>query len=112
LDLATQRLNAAKRINQSYWDYRKDVQHGLLKLGREEVADALRVLSSPDGPPLHVAEQATISNVLAKLDAAVATTDPGTRLLRTNEALSMIAGVRPSFGTGVAFTLGAGTLMF
>lgn len=112
LDLATQRLNASKRLNTAYWDYRKDVQQGLLKLGREEVADALKVLASPEGPPLHVAEQATVSSILTKLDAAIATTDPATRLARTNEALSLIAGVRPSFGTGVAFTLGAGTLMF
>lgn len=112
LDLATQRLNAAKRLNSAYWDYRKDVQLGLLKLGREEVADALKVLASPDGPPLHVAEQATVSSILTKLDEAIATNDPATRLARTNEALAMIAGVRPSFGTGVTFTLGAGTLMF
>jgi cytochrome c peroxidase len=112
LDLATQRLNASKRLNSAYWDYRKDVQQGLLKLGREEVADALKVLASSDGPPLHVAQQATISSILTKVDAALATTDPATRLARTNEALALIAGVRPTFGTGVTFTLGAGTLMF
>jgi cytochrome c peroxidase len=112
LDLATQRLAASKRLNTAYWDYRKDVQHGLLALGREEVADALRVLASPDGPPLHVAEQATLSTILSKLDGASATTNPATRLARTNEALALIASVRPSFGTGVAFTLGSGTLMF
>lgn len=70
------------------------------------------MLSSPDGPPLHVAEQATLSTILAKLDAANATRNPATRLARTSEALSLIAAVRPTFGTGVQFTLGAGTLMF
>lgn len=112
LDLATQRLTASKRLNTAYWDYRKDVQQGLLALGGEEVADALRVLASPDGPPLHVSEQATLSTILSKLDSARSTKDPATRLARTNEAITLIAGVRPKLGTGVAFTLGAGTLMF
>ena len=60
LDIATQRLQAAKQFNVEYWDYRNDLQKDLIRLGRKEVADALRVISSPDGPPLHVAEQNTL----------------------------------------------------
>jgi cytochrome c peroxidase len=112
LDLATQRLQAAQRFNTEYWDYRSDLQKKLITLGRKEVADALRVLASPDGPPLHTAEQSTLSNILSQLDSAVATSDPGTRLSLTTSALSAIAGVRPHFGSGVQFTLGSGTLMF
>jgi cytochrome c peroxidase len=112
LDLASQRLQAAKRLNNDYWDYRTDIQRGLLGLGRKEVADALRVLSSNDGPPLHTAEQSTLSTIIAKLDAAGAATDPAARLSLTNEAISAITALRPRFGTGVSFTLGTGTLMF
>ncbi len=112
LDLATQRLQASKRLNSDYWDYRSDLQRGLLSLGRKEVADALRVLSSNDGPPLHTAEQATLSTIITKLDTAATVSDPAARLSLTNEAMALIAGVRPRFGSGVAFTLGTGTLMF
>jgi hypothetical protein len=112
LDLASQRLQASKRLNTDYWDYRPEIQKGLLSLGRKEVADALRVLSSNDGPPLHTAEQTTLSTLITKLDAAATATDPAVRLSLTNEALALIVGVRPRFGTGVSFTLGTGTLMF
>jgi hypothetical protein len=112
LDLATQRLQAAARFNFEYWDYRNDLQKTLITLGRKEVADALRVLASPDGPPLHTAEQSTLSSILSQLDSAVATSDAATRLSLTNSAISAIAGVRPHFGSGVQFTLGSGTLMF
>lgn len=112
LDLATQRLQASQRFNTEYWDYRNDVQKGLLKLARKEVADALRVLSSPDGPPLHTAEQGTLSAILTQLDSAATTADPAVRLSLTGNAISAIAGLRSRFGSGVQFTLGSGTLMF
>jgi hypothetical protein len=112
LDLATQRLQAAKQFNSEYWDYRNDLQKTLIKLGRKEVADALRVLASPDGPPLHTADQSTLSTILTQLDSAFSTTDPGSRLSLTASALSSIAGVRSHLGSGVQFTLGSGTLMF
>lgn len=112
LHLATQRLQAAKRFNSSYWDFRSDLQKTLIKLGRKEVADALRVLASPDGPPLHTAEQSTLSAILTQLDSASITTDPAARLSLTTSALASIAGVRSRFGSGVSFTLGSGTLMF
>ena len=112
LDLATQRLQAAKRFNTEYWDFRNDLQITLIKLGRKEVADALRVLASPDGPPLHTTEQSTLSSILTQLDSAATASDPAARLSQTTNALSAIAGVRSHFGSGVQFTLGSGTLMF
>jgi hypothetical protein len=112
LDLATQRLQAARRFNSEYWDFRADLQKTLIKLGRKEVADALRVLASPDGPPLHTAEQSTLSTILTQLDSALSTPDAATRLSLTTSALSAIASLRPHFGSGVQFTLGSGTLMF
>jgi len=112
LDLAAQRLQASKRLNTAYWDYRKDVQQGLIVLARKEVADGLRVLASPDGPPLHTAQQSTLSTILSKLDAAAATGDAAARLSLTADALTLIAAVRPQLGSGVRFTLGTGTLMF
>jgi cytochrome c peroxidase len=112
LDLATQRLQAAQRLTSEYWDYRKDIQQGLISLARKEVADALRVLASNDGPPLHTAEQATLSTIIGTLDTAASTTDPSVRLSRTTDALTLIANTRPHFGTGVQFTMGQGNLMF
>jgi cytochrome c peroxidase len=112
LDLAAQRLQASKRLNTAYWDYRKDIQQGLIVLARKEVADGLRVLASPDGPPLHIAQQNTLSTILSKLDAATASSDAAARLSLTADALTLIAAVRPQLGSGVRFTLGTGTLMF
>lgn len=112
LDLATQRLQASQRLNSEYWDYRKEIQQGLIVLARKEVADALRVLASNDGPPLHTAEQATLSTIIGALDTAASTTDPSVRLSRTTDALALIANTRPHFGTGVQFTMGQGNLMF
>ena len=112
LDIATQRLQASQRLNSEYWDYRKEVQTGLITLARKEVADALRVLATGDATPLHTADQPTLSTTLGKLDAALAAADPAVRLSLTNDALALIAGVRPHFGTGVQFTLASGNLMF
>ena len=88
------------------------MQLGLITLARKEVADALRVLASPDGPPLHTAEQSTLTSVLSQLDSASTTRDAATRLSLTKSALSLIASARPRFGSGVQYTLGSGTLMF
>jgi hypothetical protein len=112
LDLASQRLQAAQRFNQNYWDFRNDLQKTLIKLGRKEVADALRVLASPDGPPLHTSEQSTLAAILTQLDSAATTSNPATRLSLTTNALAAIASVRSHFGSGVSFSLGSGTLMF
>lgn len=112
LDLAKQRLDASKLLNTQYWDYRKDVQLGLLRLAGEELAHAIAVLAATDGPPLHPEAQEPLARALAKIGEARATGNAATRIQRTQEALSLVAQVRGSLGTNLTFDLGPGTLMF
>jgi hypothetical protein len=112
LDIAKQRLDASKLLNTQYWDYRKDIQHGLLSLASEEISDALRVITAQDGPPLHPEAVSPLVAALGKISSARATSNAATRIQLTQEVLVLVAQVRSSLGTNMTFNLGPGTLMF
>ncbi|HSC87907.1 MAG TPA: hypothetical protein VLC09_11575 [Polyangiaceae bacterium] len=112
LDLGKQRLAAAELLNVQYWNYREDIQRGLIELARREVQDARKLLIANDAPPLHTDKHAAIIALDDTLGAALAATNPADRLAQVRSALSQTAALRPAFGTNLNYNLGKGTLMF
>jgi cytochrome c peroxidase len=112
LQLALQRLNASHTLNVAFWGFREDVQKGLISLAREETDDALRVLSTSLGGPLHPAQQTALSSAITLMNQALAATDPAVRRDRTASARTIITSANGALGTGMTFQLGAGNLMF
>lgn len=114
LDLAEQRLDAAELLNVQYWNFREDVQRGLIELAVAEIEDAFALLSPPnvDAPPLHPELHQPVQDALAELALAVATAAPDQRLAATRQALTKLADVRAALGSNIDFELGPGNLMF
>ena len=110
--LAIQRLGAAELLNFQYWNYREDLQQGLLNLAREELDDALRVIQAQEGPPMYPNAIATMQQARADIDAALGASDPAIRLQKTKDSRAKISAAKDALGTNLNFELGSGNLMF
>jgi len=111
LDIAIQRLDAARTLNTAFWNYREDIQIGLTDLASAEVEDARHVLEA-NPTPLHPTQQTTLSQVETLLDQAATATDPSVRLARIQSSLNLLNSARSALGTGIDFDMGEGNLMF
>lgn len=112
LSLSVQRLEASELLNFQYWNYREDVQRGLIELANEELSDAVRVLDTLEGPPMHAAEIAALRAAAVVLESAESAADPAVRLQLTRDALDEVNEARAGLGENLDFELGAGNLMF
>lgn len=110
--LAQQRIRAALLLNQQSWNYRQEIQMGLLKLARVELEDAVAVCTTNDGPPLFPQAQSDLNALVALLASAEVMTNPSTRLSATSTASSNIDSLYASIGTNIGFSMGPGNLMF
>ena len=110
--LAEQRIEAALLLNQQAWNYKQDIQMGLLNLARVELEDALAVCTTIDGPPLFPQIQSDLTALIADLAAAEQIIDPSARLAATAAASADIDSLYAAIGTNIDFDLGPGNLMF
>jgi hypothetical protein len=99
-------------LNQQYWNYRQDIQTGLLKLARAELEDAVAVCTTNDGPPLFPQAQADLNALVALLANAELITDPSARFAATTSASDDIDSLYSAIGTNIDFAMGPGNLMF
>ncbi|HEX2672292.1 MAG TPA: hypothetical protein VHM25_15535 [Polyangiaceae bacterium] len=111
LDIANQRLTAARTLNAQFWAFREDVQKGLISLAVEEIDDAIRVLERAGGD-LHPTQVTSLGQAKVLLAQALAATDPAVRRDRTDAAKILVTNAKAAFGTNMSFTLGSGNLMF
>lgn len=109
-DIAIQRLNAANTLVARFGNTRADIQTKLLDLAREELNDALSVLSFQSG--LYTAAQTSIAQANTQIAAGIAATTASQRQTRINAALNLVRNARAQFGTNINFQMGPGNLMF
>lgn len=111
IDIAKQRLEAARTLVGSFGDTRADVQIRLMELAVVELDDALEVMLAETGE-IYPGVRASLSQAKDEVALGVAATSSSQRQTRIINALSRISAGRSQFGAGITFQLGQGNLMF
>jgi hypothetical protein len=112
LDLAKQRGRAAQTLYNRFRDTRVDLQIKLLQLAKNELDDALFVLTSNrTTQPFYPVSVDRIGLAKQEIDAAVAS-PASSRGGHISNALSRIENARDPIGANITFNLGQGNLMF
>jgi len=109
-DIAIQRLSAANTLAARFGNARVDIQNQLLVLAREELNDALAVLSVQAS--LYTSAQASIGQANSQIAAGIAASTAAQRQTRINSALGFVRSARGQFGSNINFQMGQGNLMF
>lgn len=109
-DIAIQRLSAAGTLVGRFGNTRADIQTKLMDLAREELNDALTVLSFQSG--LYTAAQTSIKQANAQIAAGISAVTASDRQTRINNALNSVRAARNQFGSNINFQMGQGNLMF
>jgi hypothetical protein len=110
VDIAIQRLNAANTLVARFGNTRADVQTKLMDLAREELNDALVVLSGQTG--LYTSAQTSISQANSQIAAGIAAGTAWQRQTRIGSALNFARSARGQFGSNITFQMGQGNLVF
>lgn len=111
MDIARQRLGAARTLAIQFGNTRADVQLELMVLARAEIDDALEVLSSPADDIYPVAiDRLTLAR--GEIEQGLIAPTAGQRQNRIDNALSRVLNARDQVGDNVTFQLGQGNLMF
>lgn len=109
IDIARQRLQAAKTLVSRYRDTRADIQKRLMELAVVEIDDALQVLSESSLLPM---AQERLNQAKEEIALGLAATSWSVRLNRIDNGNSRCLNARDLFGSNINFVLGKGNLMF
>jgi hypothetical protein len=111
--LALRRLNAVRAILQSTAAF-DSVQGPLLALAKDELLDAISVLSAVSN--LHSAAQTDLQSANTDITNAISASTVAARVTAVNSAINHVNSANGRFTTSgtalISFTIGAGTLMF
>ncbi|MGH8522421.1 MAG: hypothetical protein ACREU9_13580 [Gammaproteobacteria bacterium] len=108
--IAIKRISAVISIIDGVGNQSVAVQKGLLKLARVEVEDAIDMLAP--FPLLNPASRVRLIVARGLLQAAAQQNLAAVRRALANAALNSVTNANSGLGTGLGFTMGAGTLMF
>jgi cytochrome c peroxidase len=110
IDIAKQRLEAAKALANRFHDTRADIQKRLLELAVVEIDDALQVLAASGG--IYPTAQERLLQAKDEIALGLAATSWSVRLNRTDNGISRCLNARDLFGSNITYVLGKGNLMF
>ncbi|WP_437813933.1 hypothetical protein [Sorangium sp. So ce1078] len=111
LDIAKQRLHAARVLAGRFHDTRDDVQKRLMELAEVEIDDALQVLRVA-GTPLHPVSRYRLRQAKAEIAAGLSAAGWSARQGGISGALQRVQNARGEFGSNITFQLGQGNLMY
>lgn len=111
--LALRRLNGVLAIAQSTASF-DSVQGPLLALAKDELLDAITVLSAVSG--LHTAAQTDLQSANTSITNAISAPTLAVRISEVQTAIKFVTSANSRFTTNatpaISFTIGAGSLMF
>jgi hypothetical protein len=108
--MAIARVEAALAIIEEHVNQSRELQQELLRLALVEVEDALAVLGAKVA--LNLASQGHLASARGFLQMASTHASHTQRRLGAEDALAELISANASLGTGMDFTLGAGSVMF
>lgn len=113
LDMAKQRLRASQTLLQRFANNQLAIQKGLIDLAREEIDDALVVLTDPrTTQPFYPVSVTRLNEAKTQIAAALAATTSAGRQGPLSTAISRVENARDQIGANITFTMGTGNLMF
>jgi cytochrome c peroxidase len=107
IDIARQRLNAARTLVQRFGNAQADVQLGLLELARVEIDDAVEVFDS-----MYPVATERLAAARDEINLGLAASTAAQRANRIDNAISGVLNARDQVGDNITFQLGQGNLMF
>lgn len=109
VDIAKQRLSAARVLVDQFANTRADVQQRLMELARVEIDDAIEVMA-----PMSLYPAAAQQLDLARVEIAqgLTTGSVSERRNRIVNAMDRVTTARAQFGQNITFELGQGNLMY
>ena len=111
--MAKQRLRAAQTILNGFHDQHAEIQKQLIRLAREELDDALAVLTSNNtAQPFYPVSVDRINLAKNEIAAALAAANYVGRQGPLSNAISRVENARDPIGANITFQLGQGNLMF
>jgi cytochrome c peroxidase len=108
--IASRRVSAVISIIDGVGNQSVSVQNTLLDLARAEVTDAIDLLTP--FPTLNAASRGLLVAARNQLVSAASQSSASARRAQALSALTSINDANTGLGTGMTFTMGAGTLMF
>ena len=111
IDIAQQRLQAARTLVSSYGDTRSDIQIRLLQLAVVEIDDAFEVMLADTGE-IYPAARALLTQAKQEIALGISATSASQRQTRITNAAARLTSGRAQFGSGITFQLGQGNLMY
>jgi hypothetical protein len=108
--MAISRLEAVVAIVTRFGNDRQTTQRTLLRLAKEEVDDAIKVLDGQSG--LNRSARDTLQSCRSFINSAINSSSSSSRKRNTQQALSRAVSVTPELGSGLDFVIGEGTVMF
>ncbi|WP_437938960.1 hypothetical protein [Sorangium sp. So ce341] len=113
VDIAKQRLNAARALADRFASTRADVQKKLMELARVEIDDAFEVMGDPSDPSaLYPAALNQLDLARAEIAQGLAASSAVERRNRIVNAIARVTTARAEFGQNITFVLGQGNLMY
>ncbi|WP_438029824.1 hypothetical protein [Sorangium sp. So ce233] len=113
IDIAKQRLDAARVLVNRFSDARADVQRKLMELARVEIDDAIEVMNDPNSSStMYPSALNQINLARTEIDQGLAAGSVSERLNRITNAVARLTTARAQFGDGITYVLGQGNLMY
>jgi hypothetical protein len=117
LDMAKQRLNAAKTLAGTFKNVKPELQTTLMNIALGDINDALEDLSPTNAAlqvqPFYPVAQDRLAIAKAEIQAGLdAGDDWQVRKDHISNAVSRVENARDQIGSNITFTLGTGNVMF
>jgi hypothetical protein len=116
LDMAKQRLNAAKTLAGMFKNVKPELQTTLMNIALGDINDALEDLSPTNAglqvQPFYPVSQDRLAIAKTEIQAGLAATDWQVRKDHISNAVSRVENARDQIGSNITFTLGTGNVMF
>ena len=116
LDMAKQRLNAAKTLAATFKDVQPELQKTLMTIALGDINDTLEDISPTNAglqaQPFYPVAQDRLALAKAEIAAGLAATTWQIRKDKISNAVSRVENARDTIGSNITFVLGKGNVMF
>ena len=116
LDMAKQRLNAAKTLAATFNDVQPELQKTLMTIALGDINDTLEDISPTNAglqaQPFYPVAQDRLALAKAEIAAGLAATTWQIRKDKISNAVSRVENARDTIGSNITFVLGKGNVMF
>ena len=112
IQMTSKRALGARTLGNVFGNLHLSTQQTLLSLAREELDDAIAVLSGAQGGPLNATDLTRLQQARTSLTTAISTSNLAARQQAISDAHNKLDLADTGISANINFTIGDGTLMF